>query len=256
MDLRILGAHNFESRDTRMASYIIDGVIALDAGGLTRSLTFDEQLAVEAVILSHRHFDHIRDLFPFGVYKGHSGSSADVFAIEDTMNSVLGTLLNTSNSPDFEQWPSPDRPTFRYHTIDFYTEFEVVGYTVKAVPVPHSAPAAGIQITDGRLKLFYTGDTGKKLSDAWQHVSPDVLLTEVTYGDDNEMQANSMGHLTPRLLGECLHEFKATHSYLPKVIASHINPPWEEQVRQGLKELSQDLGIEITVAEHDRTMKL
>lgn len=50
-----------------------DGVIALDAGGLTRSLTFDEQLAVEAVILSHRHFDHIRDLFPFGVYKGHSG---------------------------------------------------------------------------------------------------------------------------------------------------------------------------------------
>ena len=256
MDLRILGTHNLESRETRMASYVIDGVIALDAGSITRSLTFDEQLAVEAVILSHRHFDHTRDLFPLGVYTGLAGSTTDIFAIEDTMDFVLGTLLDTRNCPDFGQWPSPDRPTFRYHTMDFYKEFNVLGYTATAVPVPHSAPAAGVQVTDGRVKLFYTGDTGRGLSDAWKHVSPDVLLTEVTYGNENEEQAQLMGHLTPRLLGECLHDFKATLGYLPMVIASHINPPWEEQVRQGLKELSRDIGIEITVAEHDRTMRL
>ena len=49
------GAHNMESRDTRMESHLIDGVLALDAGGLTRALPFDEQRRIRAVILSHRH---------------------------------------------------------------------------------------------------------------------------------------------------------------------------------------------------------
>ena len=42
MELRILGSHNMESRDTRFETHLIDGILALDAGGLTRSLTFEE----------------------------------------------------------------------------------------------------------------------------------------------------------------------------------------------------------------------
>jgi hypothetical protein len=43
MQLRALGAHNMESKDTRMECHLIDGVLALDAGSLARSLTFEEQ---------------------------------------------------------------------------------------------------------------------------------------------------------------------------------------------------------------------
>ena len=42
MELRILGSHNMERRDTRFQTHLIDGILALDAGGLTRSLTFEE----------------------------------------------------------------------------------------------------------------------------------------------------------------------------------------------------------------------
>ena len=59
MDLRILGAHNMESKDTRFESHLIDGVLALDAGGLTRALSFEERRGIRAVLLSHRHFDHV-----------------------------------------------------------------------------------------------------------------------------------------------------------------------------------------------------
>ena len=42
MELRVLGAHNMESNHTRMESHLIDGVLALDAGSITRALSFDE----------------------------------------------------------------------------------------------------------------------------------------------------------------------------------------------------------------------
>ena len=42
MQLRILGAHNLESKDTRMECHLIDGVLALDAGSLARALIFEE----------------------------------------------------------------------------------------------------------------------------------------------------------------------------------------------------------------------
>ena len=49
-------------------------------------------------------------------------------------------------------------------------------------------------------------------------MTPDVLLTEVTFGNQNEELALTIGHLTPRLLGEALNEFKTLHNYLPKVM--------------------------------------
>ena len=41
--LRFLGTHNAESRDTRLVSFLIDEVLAVDAGSLVSELTFAEQ---------------------------------------------------------------------------------------------------------------------------------------------------------------------------------------------------------------------
>ena len=43
MNIRFLGAHNAESKNTRMASILIDDNLALDAGSLVSQLTFKEQ---------------------------------------------------------------------------------------------------------------------------------------------------------------------------------------------------------------------
>ena len=188
MKLRVLGAHNMESREHRMESHLIDDVLALDAGGLSRALTFQEQEGIGALILSHRHFDHVRDLLPLGLARRDSGRVVEVYAIEDTIRFVKDKLLDGSLYPDFLKSPTPENPTFRLNTIEFYREFSVLDYRVIAVPVPHAVPAAGFQISAaGGVRLFYTGDTGKGLSRAWDRVSPDVLLTEVTYGNENEV---------------------------------------------------------------------
>ena len=258
MELRILGAHNMESKETRFSSHIINGELALDAGGLTRSLTFDEQKKIRALILSHRHFDHVRDLLPLGLslFVGESDHTVHIYAIQDTLDFVRSHLLDSEIYPDFTKMPSPENPKFRLKVVKFFEEFQVLGYTVKAVPMPHAVPAAGFQLTDGKVKLFYTGDAGKGMSDTWKTVPTDVLLTEVTYGNEHKEKAIEVGHLTPELLGEALADFQSEQGHMPRVIVAHINPPWEDAVRSDMKRLSQELGIEFTISHADMTLTI
>ena len=255
MKLRVLGAHNLESRHTRMESHLIDGRLALDAGGMTRSLTFAEQEGIRAVLLSHRHYDHVKDLLPFGLSLRDVEEAVDVFAIPDTLDFLGRKLLDGSLYPNFVN--SPDHPpTFVLHPVDFYTEFKALDYTVKAVPVPHAVPAAGYLISSGETSLFYTGDAGAGVEAAWEHVCPDVLLTECTYGNDGASGAARAGHLTPALLEKALVDFRERWSRLPRVIVSHISPPWERAVRREMVGVEERLGIRIEISSEDMSFAL
>ena len=256
MKLRILGAHNLESKSTRLEAHLIDEVLALDAGSLTRALTLEEQRAVRAILLSHRHYDHVRDLPIFGLAVRDTGVTVDLYAIADTAQFISSKLLDGSLYPNPLEYPSPDNPALRLNVVEFYQEFEVLGYKVTAVPVPHAVPAAGFQITNGDSRLFYTGDTGEGLSAAWSHVSPSVLLTEVTFGNEDPARAAAAGHLTPALLGDALRSFSQEKGYLPRIIVSHMNPPWEPAIREELQALSRQLDVEITVSHADMAIDL
>ena len=255
MHLRVLGAHNLESIHTRMESHLIDGRLALDAGGMTRSLTFSEQAAIRAVILSHRHFDHVRDLLPLGMALRDVEEAVGVYAIPDTLDFVGRKLLDGSLYPNFVE-PPEHEPSYILHPVDFYTEYTVLDYTIKAVPVPHAVPAAGYLISSGDTSLFYTGDAGEGVEAAWEHVAPDVLLTECTYGNDGASGAARAGHLTPALLENALVAFRDKWARLPRVIVSHISPPWEDAVRREMVGVEERLGIRIEISSEDMSFAL
>ena len=239
-----------------MAGYLIDGTLALDAGSLTRALTPDEQRGIRAIILSHRHFDHVKDLPPLGIAIRGEGAPVVVYGIADTIAAVQDTLMNGRLFPDFTRSPSPEAPTFRMQVVDFYEPFEVLGYTATALPVPHSVPAAGFLIESDDVSLFYTGDAGRGVSAAWEHIAPDALLTEVTFGNANEAAARASGHLTPNLLMGALDEFRQLHGRTPQVLVSHINPAWEAAVRDDLAEITSASGQRFIIAAADMRMDL
>lgn len=239
-----------------MAGYLIDGILALDAGSLTRALTPDEQRGIRAIILSHRHFDHVKDLPPLGIAIRGAADPVDVYGIADTIAAVQDTLMNGRLFPDFTRSPSPEAPTFRMRVVDFYEPFDVLGYTATALPVPHSVPAAGFLLESDDVSLFYTGDAGRGVSAAWEHIAPDALLTEVTFGNANEAAARASGHLTPNLLMGALDEFRQLHGRTPQVLVSHINPSWETAVRAELAEITRASGQRFIISAADMRIDL
>lgn len=253
MKLRILGINNMESRDTRLSGYLVDDVLALDAGSLARSLRFDELRRIEAVLLSHRHYDHIRDIPALRYSLRDAGRIVDVFGIKDTADQVRARFFAP---PAWDGVAEGVEGPLRLHEVDPYKPFQVAGHTVTPLLVRHSVPATGYLVSDGRASLFYTGDTGRSLEEVWKRAAPDVLLTEVALGEAMRERAQEVGHMTPSLLAEELAVFKSIHGRFPRVIVTHMNPPWEQAIRAELPPIAAKLGADITIAVPDQVFSL
>ncbi len=247
MRLRVLGVNNMESESARLAGYLVDDALALDAGSLARSLTFAEQRRIGAVLVTHQHNDHVRDLPALRHSLGAAGASLTVHALGRTLEAISGAYIPRP--------PAADGAMAAVEAVEGET-FRVGDHSVTALAVPHSVPAAGYLVSGRGASLFYTGDTGPGLGDVWARIEPDALLIEATYGDDNEEAAVRVGHLTPALLGAELTAFRAVRGYLPRVIVTHMSPPWEDAVRREAAAMAAAVGADLTVARAGDTFEI
>ena len=62
MKLEILGSFGGNADTYRLTSLLVNDCLALDAGCLTSALTFERQLPIRNVMVSHAHSDHIGTL--------------------------------------------------------------------------------------------------------------------------------------------------------------------------------------------------
>jgi ribonuclease BN (tRNA processing enzyme) len=256
MKIKFLGAHNTESRDTRLVSLLVDDTLTLDAGGLTSSLSFKEQLRLKAILLTHQHYDHIRDIPLIAMNFFLREAAIDVYSISAVGDALADYLMNDSLYPKFME-KLEDKETISFHAVEPYRVIQIEGYRVLPLPVAHSVPAVGYQVTspDGK-SLLYTGDTGPGLSHLWQHVSPQLIITEVTAPNRYRQFGEEKGHLTPALLKEELLAFRKVKGYLPEVIAVHMNPELESEIATELADVARELGSSITPAYEGRQLSL
>lgn len=256
MEIRILGAHNVESADTRLTSVLVDGVLAMDAGALTSSLTFPEQEKVSSILLTHCHYDHVRDVAAIALNTTYVRKTIKVYAQASTLEALLNHILNGIIYPNFTERPS-ERPPLKFYPLELYKVTEVDGYKVMPLPEKHAVPAVGYQVTDKDGKsFFYSGDTGPGLSSCWEHISPQLLIIDLTMANGMEEHAIPAGHLTPRLLGEELAQFKKVKGYLPPVVVVHLATLFENQIREEAAHLAKELGTKITIGHEGMKLKL
>ena len=98
MRVRILGAHNSESRTSRCVCILVDETLAMDAGGLTSNLQLEEQVKIKAILVSHYHFDHIRDIPGLALNLYKRGAGTTIYSMPEVRDNVETHLLNTHSS--------------------------------------------------------------------------------------------------------------------------------------------------------------
>lgn len=248
MEIQVLGAHNLESSASRLVSLLLEGSLVLDAGSLTSALSFSDQARVKAILLTHQHFDHIRDIATFGLASG-GVRTTPIYAPRPVLQALTSHLINGELYPDFTRWPSSEKPVFKFFPVEPHQPLMVAGYRVLPLPVPHSTSAVGYEIkTEDGKSLFYSGDTGSGLSDCWEYISPQLLITEVSGPDREGKRMREAGHLTPSLLKKELLEFRRLKGYLPALLLLHLNPLWRKDIEREAARLAEELGTPVTVA--------
>jgi ribonuclease BN (tRNA processing enzyme) len=246
MKIKLLGAHNTESKKTRYMTLLVDDILALDAGSLTSSLSFRKQMKVKAVLLTHAHYDHIRDIPAFAMNLFLRKHTSDIYTHQVVYDQITRYLLNGEIYSRFQNKPAED-PAIKFHILEPYQEITIEGYKVLPVPVAHALPTLGYQVRSPEGKsFFYTGDTGPGLSETWKHISPQVLFIELTAPNRWEEWMRTAGHMTPNVLSKELDLFKNSKGYLPEVIAVHMNPEGEAEIRSEIAGIEDSTGTRIS----------
>jgi len=256
MNIQVLGAHECESQNTKLTSLLIDDTLAIDAGSLTSSLSFSAQQKLKAILLTHQHYDHIRDVPAIAMNFSLQHTTINIYSIQPVYDALSTHLLDGKLYPKFLEWPQGN-PTIKFTIVEPYQTEQIEGYNILAVPVNHLVPTVGYQITspDGKI-AFYTGDTGPGLTDCWEQVSPQLLITEVTAPDRYEQFGKNSGHLTPNLLKQELTIFQELKGYLPPVVVVHMNPRLEKEIEAEIALLVKELNVSITLAYEGMLLQL
>jgi ribonuclease BN (tRNA processing enzyme) len=251
MEIRVLGAHNSETTTTSCVSLIIDGRLALEAGGLTSRLTWEEQGKLDAIVITHNHLDHVRDIPTIALNFYRRSASIDIYSTAHVCASIKEHMLNKEMYPEFHIIPEKN-PTVSFQELEPLGLQWIDGHAVLPVPVKHDGEAVGYLISDKKDKsVFFTGDTGPGLAECWEHVSPHLLIIDVTMSNELEDFARQTGHLTPRLLEEELTSFRDLKGYLPAVLAIHMDASQESDIRAELHDVEKHLRANINMAHEE-----
>jgi ribonuclease BN (tRNA processing enzyme) len=245
MKIKFLGIHNVRSKNTRLISLLIDNIIAVDAGSICSALSFEEQQKIQALFITHGHYDHMMELPAFAF--NNTNRVTSLYATSTTFEMLESHLIDGKIYPNFSQSTSfLGRPTLDLHIIRPLEAVEVEGYHILPVPVDHFVDSTGFEISvKNGTSILFTGDTGTGISQSWQYVNPDILIIDVTFPNRLADIASNSGHLCPGLLKQQLLEFREMKGYLPVVFPVHLSPQYEDEIKKDMEAVAREIFISI-----------
>ena len=238
MRLRVLGCSGGELPGHRTTCFLVDGAVAIDAGALTSSLSLRRLLRVDDVVLTHSHFDHVKDVpLLADLLAGVRAGPVRVHASPECADTLRRDLFNGRLWPDFTRIPTARRPVLRIQPFDPARPFRAGGLTFRPVPVRHPVESTGFVVARGRSAFAVSGDTGPTRA-LWPVVAGTpglkALLVEVSFPNRLQWLADASGHLTPRTLAGELA--KLGRPDLP-VLLYHLKPAHAAEVRREVRAL-------------------
>ncbi|MEW6059982.1 MAG: MBL fold metallo-hydrolase [Actinomycetota bacterium] len=224
MELTVLGASGtWPSAGTATSGYLVrhDGFnLWVDAGtgtlaNLQRHIRISD---IDGILISHAHPDHYVDLYPcfYARHYGELGEPGLPLFVPTDFTRLLAEPVSVDGRALL-------RTAFAFREVAPGEAFEVGPFRVKTEPMSHvGLPALGFRLeTDGAV-LAYTGDTGPT-----DHVDrlardSDVLLSEATWQDGDDLKPF---HLSSRQAA--IH---ARNAEVGRLVLTHVWPTLDKQV--------------------------
>jgi cAMP phosphodiesterase len=236
--LQVLGCHGGELPTCRTTCFLVDDVLALDAGALTSTLSLERLCKVDHVLVGHSHFDHVKDLpLLADLVIGRRDKPVTIHASRECARALRENMFNDALWPDFTRIPSRKAPVLQIKTFKAGSSFKVGPYSVRSIPVSHPVESCGFVISDGESTLAMSGDTGPT-ERLWKVLNQTeklkALLLETSFPNAMQALADVSGHLTPHTLASELTKFRRNGA---EVLLYHLKPAYVAELKRELKRL-------------------
>jgi ribonuclease BN (tRNA processing enzyme) len=225
-------------------TYLIDGVVAIDAGSLGLYGALEEQARVKNIFLTHSHLDHIASLPPFldAVYDG-SGDCPVVHGNAHTLDCLRKDVFNNRLFPDFLHISTIRPPYLKLHELSPRQPVEVGPLKVTAVEVNHVVPTFGYIVEGPTSVVVFPSDTAPT-DDIWKVAAatdkPLTVFLECTFPEPMAWLGDLAKHLTPSLFAAEMKKLG-----LPaRFVIVHMHPRHRDKVIAELEALGLT-GVEV-----------
>ena len=260
MQVRVLGCHGGETPRHRTTSFLIDERITIDAGAVCRSLSLEEQVKIDHMLISHSHMDHVKDLALLADQViGRRATPVTLHCGPETAETLHSSYFNNYLWPDFTKIPTPQTPVMRIQVHEPATPFRVPPagaaatkgrapkkpkalvageYEVRYVPVTHPVESMAMIIRGASGSILYTSDTGPTTK-LWQAANgtEDLrgMFVELSFPNHMQALADVAGHFTPQTLDTEMKKIKRRDE-IP-LFVYHLKPAFYEVTKNELSAL-------------------
>ena len=254
MKIRVLGAYGAEGLTERPSALLVNERTLVDAGSVTGALTVPEQLAIEHVLVSHAHLDHIVGLAFLTETLACIDATRPITltSVAPVVEALRTGVFNNVVWPDFARIPSAGTPIVKYRALVEEAEQRVGDLWVTPVGVTHTVPTTGFIVHDGSRGFIYSGDTGPTTA-LWQAARGltgiRAVILECAFPNRLGALAEAAKHLTPRLVERELDKLPPD---VP-VWIFHIKPQFFSETAEELARIDPR---RVSLLEQDKTYEL
>ena len=225
MQIRVLGCSGSIAAGNRTTSFLLDRDILIDAGTGVGDLTLAELEAIDDILLSHSHLDHILgvSLLADSVMRRREGKPPiRVHGLPETLAALRNHVFNGVIWPDFTRLPSEARPVISMHPFAIGQVLDFGARRIEVLPASHSVPAVGFAVLAPRGAWAYSGDTGPNPA-LWRRlrqIGAASVVIETAFRNDEHELAGRSRHLHPHALREELAQLDPD----VEVYITHVKP--------------------------------
>ncbi len=240
MKIRVLGCSGAIAKDCRTTSFLVDDDLLVDAGTGVGDLTLLEMAAINDVVITHSHLDHIANL-PLMIDSVASMRKAAlrVHALPETIAALKQHIFNNLIWPDFTQIPSAEKPFLSFHPLQTGTRLKIAGKMIEALPAVHTVAAVGYAITAGAGCWVFSGDTERNPA-FWKRINQmnvAMLVIETAFSNREKQLAQLSLHLSPNVLAQELDQIDKTKRF--PIYITHTKPAETEQIMEEIQRFDQ-----------------